>query len=134
MSVLAWNSTLAVGYTPIDDQHEKLVDILNKLGEAMKVGKGREVMGAVLSDLTDYTVYHFTFEEKLMDAHAIPHSAQHKELHGEFTAKLKALTADLEAGSLAVAVEVMAFLGDWLRDHFMKIDKELADQLKEKGV
>ena len=134
MSLMTWEPSLAVGYAPIDEQHERLVDILNRLNDAMKIGKGREIIGGVLTDLADYTVYHFSFEEELMDRHGIADSAQHKALHKAFIARLKGYKADFEAGSLAVAVDVLSFLADWLRNHFKKADTELAIKLNEMGA
>jgi len=43
----------------VDDDHKKLIDMLNRLYEGMKNGQGKEVVGKVLHDLIRYTKFHF---------------------------------------------------------------------------
>ena len=44
MSLLAWSSMFSVGVAEIDNQHKKLVDMANKLNDAMKSGQGKEAL------------------------------------------------------------------------------------------
>jgi hemerythrin len=66
MAFMEWNNSFSVNVAEIDNQHKHLIDLINKLFEAMSVGKGSEVMGTVLKDLINYTVSHFAMEEKYM--------------------------------------------------------------------
>ena len=63
MAFLDWDDSLSVNVTEIDDQHKKLIGTLNDLYDAMDDGKGNDVLGKILKELTDYTVYHFQTEE-----------------------------------------------------------------------
>ena len=65
MPLIAWDQGFSVGVGSIDEQHKKLIGLLNDLHDAMRFGKGRDVLGKVLAELIDYTAYHFRTEEGL---------------------------------------------------------------------
>ena len=68
MPLITWTDNLSVNHTEIDNQHKKLVDLINILFDAMKAGKGTDVLNKIFAELTSYTIYHFTYEEKLMES------------------------------------------------------------------
>ena len=46
MALIQWNDSLKVGVAEIDKQHQKLVDMINDLHDAMRQGQGNAVPGA----------------------------------------------------------------------------------------
>ena len=81
MAIIKWEQNLSVGVDKFDTHHKKLVDLINKLHDAMSTGKGAETIGSVLDDLIKYTQYHFAEEEKLMTLHKYPDLEKHKAEH-----------------------------------------------------
>ena len=72
-----------MGVKAFDDEHKKLIDMLNRLYEGMKNRQGKEVVGKVLDDLVSYTKYHFAREEEFFAKTGYPaveHKKEHKEL------------------------------------------------------
>lgn len=134
MAFIDWSNNLSVDIKGLDDQHKKLIDLINQLNEAMKVGKGKDVIGKVLASLIDYTKYHFGTEEKLMQTHSYPSYIIHKKAHDDLTKQALDLQKKLEAGNLAITIEVMGFLKDWLSKHIMSTDKQYSSFFKGKGV
>jgi len=134
MSLLNWSSAFCVGVKEIDDQHKKLVDMANRLNDAMQIGQGRESLSKVLNELVDYTVYHFGTEEKLMGLHQYPFQAAHKEEHKKLIQDVGAFKAKFDKGDAAITSEIMNFLRDWLTKHILGTDKKFAKDLNEKGV
>jgi hemerythrin len=134
MAFMNWSDTFAVNIAEVDAQHKKLLSLLNELFDAMKVGKGREVVGKVLTDLIDYTVYHFGTEEKLFKRYNYPDYLPHKKEHDELTKKAVALKTDFDQGKQVVTIEVMNFLKDWLNVHILQVDKKFGPFLNSKGV
>ncbi len=134
MPLLAWSNMFSVGVKEIDDQHKKLLDLANKLNDEMAAGRGKEVLGRVLSDLISYTQYHFSTEEKLMDAHQYSQSAGHKEQHKQLVASVADLKKKFDKGDAVLTGEVMVFLRDWLTKHIMNTDKVFGRELNQKGV
>lgn len=134
MAFMNWNDTFSVNIAEVDAQHKKLLGLLNELFDAMKVGKGREVVGKVLTDLIDYTVYHFDTEEKLFKRYNYPDYLPHKKEHDELTKRATALKTDFDKGKQVVTIEVMNFLKDWLNVHILQVDKKFGPFLNSKGV
>jgi len=134
MSLLVWSNMFAVGVKEIDDQHKKLVDLANKLNDEMAAGRGKEVLGRILSDLISYTQYHFATEEKLMKQHSYAQAAGHMEQHKQLVATVAELKKKYDKGEATLTGEVMTFLRDWLTKHILNTDKAFGRDLNAKGV
>lgn len=50
MSILTWNDQLLVGLDSVDGQHQKLVELINKLDELVAVGGDSESMVATVAN------------------------------------------------------------------------------------
>ncbi len=123
MSIMEWNQSMSVGSPTIDGQHKQLIALINKLGGAMQQGHGNDVMNDVLTELTNYTIKHFRYEESVFDASPYPHSAAHKQKHNVLVDQVKQIRDKVAAGQTAVSVSTLNFLKDWVREHIMKTDK-----------
>jgi hemerythrin len=134
MALMTWNEQLSVHIKQIDDQHKLLVKLLNSFHDAMKLGKGKEAMRKTLSELLDYTVYHFGVEEGFLEKHAYPAFASHKTEHEALTKKVSDLDRRFSRGEPVISAETMTFLKDWLQDHIMGSDKKYAPFLNAKGI
>jgi len=120
-----WTDDLAVGHTQIDSDHKHLYDLVNRLYDAMKAGKGNTVLGATLDELIRYTASHFGREEALMQQIRYAAAAEHKAAHTALVSEVQGLQQRFKTGSVALSPEVFKFLGDWLRNHIMTHDKLL---------
>ena len=134
MALVNWKETYAVNVVEIDNQHKKLIELINNLYDAMIAGKAKEVMSTILSGIVDYTVYHFATEEKYFDQYNYPESEVHKKEHSELVEQVAALQKKHEAGERVLTIEVMNFLRDWLNDHIIGSDTKFGPYLNSKGV
>ncbi len=134
MALVDWKDVYTVNISEVDTQHKKLVQLINELHDAVKMGKAKEIMGKVLNDLVDYTLYHFATEEKYFDAYDYPDSELHKKQHKELVEQVAALQKKYESGERVITIEVMNFLRDWLHDHIVGSDKKFGPYLNSKGV
>ncbi len=134
MALITWSNMFSVGVSEIDTQHKKLVELINQLNDAMQAGKGTDVLGKVLTELVNYTVYHFGYEEKLMGQYNYEDSPAHKDEHKKFIVTVGDFKKKFDAGSAVISVEIMNFLRDWLTTHIMKTDKKLGQGLAKHGV
>lgn len=134
MGLITWDDDYSVGIAEVDTQHRKLVGLVNDLHDAMSVGKGRSVLSSVLTELVEYTAYHFKTEEDLFEQFDYPDRAEHKRLHDELTAKAVKLKESYDQGNQMITIEVMVFLSDWLRVHILQEDKQYSAFLTSKGV
>lgn len=134
MALITWTDELSVEIGEIDEQHKKLIGIINDLNNAMSKGKGKDAVEAILTDLADYTVEHFTREEGYFARFGYPGSLTHKREHKEFVAKVNQFQSDYKGGNVALSLEIMKFLKDWLQNHIMVSDKEYIRCFKENGL
>lgn len=134
MSFINWDEKLSVNIKDIDWQHKRLVDLINTLHDAMKVGKGPDIMAKIFTELLDYTVYHFGTEEKLFQRYDYPDYAGHKKEHDDLTKQAIELKKKFDSNKLAITMDTMEFLQNWLKNHIMGTDKKYSSFLNSKGV
>jgi hemerythrin len=134
MALIQWDNSFSVSITEIDKQHQKLIAIINDLNESMKQGRGKDVLSQIIGDLFTYAGEHFAHEEKYFDKFGYPAAASHKIEHANFVKKVTEFKNGFNNGQLALTVEVMHFLKDWLKNHIQGIDKKYGPFLIEKGL
>jgi hemerythrin len=134
MAFVDWTDTLSVGVAQIDQQHQRLVALINQLHDAMREGKGRAVVAPVVSELVAYAKSHFAREEQLMRVHRYPGLSDHQAIHAKFTAEATALQGKVESQESVLTIDVMSFLRTWLVDHIMKTDQQYAPFVNGVGV
>jgi hemerythrin len=134
MALMTWNSALSVKIKQFDDQHKKLVDMVNELHDAMKEGKGSIALGKILNALISYTASHFSDEERLMAQYSFPGLALHKIEHDKLVKQVLELQEKFKAGKPILTLDVMNFLKDWLAKHIQGDDKKYGEYLNAKGV
>ncbi|MBF0310208.1 MAG: bacteriohemerythrin [Magnetococcales bacterium] len=129
-----WSDKLRVGIREVDDQHRRLVDMVNQLFALLKKGELESALARVIPELLEYTVFHFGFEEKLFEQYGYPQKQGHKQLHVKLVEQAKAFVPRMSGGDSAAAFELLGFLKQWLTHHIMKADKHYAEFLISKGV
>ncbi|MBF0262597.1 MAG: bacteriohemerythrin [Magnetococcales bacterium] len=129
-----WDDRLMTGIRDVDSDHKKLVDMVNRLHHAMKEGQGREVLGALLKELADYTVFHFQREESYFARHGYPDREAHMREHKLLLEAVVGLIQRFEAGNFAVAIDLLAIAKSWLIEHIMGVDMRFGPFLRSKGV
>ena len=130
MPLAYWRDEYRTGNSLVDDQHQKLFQIVNRLHDAMLQGHGRDVLKKTLNNLTHYTLEHFKTEEQLMLTHAYPHYDEHKSRHEELKTKVLSLIANFEVSS-SLAIEVSHFLTEWLIHHIKGEDQKMIRYMRE---
>ncbi len=82
MAFLEWNPRFSVKIAEIDQQHKKLIGLINRLHESMQpVSNHDELKTAikelstqalVINEMVEYSSYHFFTEEKYMRQYMYP--------------------------------------------------------------
>jgi hemerythrin len=134
MALITWNDSLSVNVAEMDQQHKKLVALINELNDAMSVGKGKDVLEKIVNDLATYITVHFRAEEKYFAQFRYPDTFNHRIEHVAFAKKVADFKDGFEAGRLPLSVEVMKFLSDWLRKHIMGTDRKYSQFFNENGL
>ena len=132
---LVWKKEYEVGVSVIDEQHKKLVELAGSLYDAVTgdAEAYKRDLAKILKGLGDYTVYHFSTEEKLMKKYGYLGSETHKLAHRNFVAELNNQVKKLARNSIDDGIQFYEFVGQWLLTHIAKSDKLLADFLVKKA-
>ncbi len=133
MSKISWQKIFDTGIPQVDEQHKKLVSMINQLEDTQKSSDGavdREV-GLVLKKLVDYTQYHFSEEERLMNKIQYFDRGRHAEKHKELVNKVAAILKRLKVTGSIDVYELMSFLRDWLLDHIVLEDVKIGEAYRE---
>ena len=127
IEVLPWKKDYSVSVDSIDDQHKKLVNIINDLNNAMLHEKGRDVIRKILTDLVSYTKEHFAYEEGLMKKNNYHDFENHKKVHIDLLKTVGTFYENFESGKAEMSREIMDFLKDWLAGHILGTDKKYSE-------
>jgi diguanylate cyclase (GGDEF)-like protein/hemerythrin-like metal-binding protein/PAS domain S-box-containing protein len=127
--IFPWNDNFQTGLSIIDNQHRKLVEMLNKLASHLAYGVDTLELNMVFMELTDYAQYHFKTEEgvwrKYLPVDEL--TTEHAKTHHSFLAEVLNLRG--KQNSLAteqVIEEIVIFLTHWLAFHILETDKHMA--------
>ena len=131
MRDIAWSHTLSVAVDEIDEDHRKLVNIFNILVHSIKDGESPEYLAAVLDELINCTVWHFSHEERLMLKYGYKGIEEHKADHRELIASAKELRDELLQANRPVEDEHIEFLERWLTEHILTDDMRLGFYLSQ---
>jgi hemerythrin len=134
MALLQWDKSFSVNVEEIDKQHQKLVSMINDLNDAMKQGKGRDVLAIIISELFTYAGNHFATEETYFDKFKYPATSSHKLEHTNFVKKVSEFKNGFDSGKLSLTIEVMNFLKDWLKGHIQGTDKKYGPFFNANGL
>lgn len=124
MAFINWDDSLSVKINSIDDQHKRLVSMINEFYDSILNKASNDGLLKLIAEMKNYTVVHFSHEEKLMQQLNYPDYAQHKKEHDLFVAKVLDVEEKTKNGKLVVSLEITTFLKDWLKGHINGTDKK----------
>lgn len=131
MSLFEWDDEFSVGSEKMDGHHKKLFAIINQMHNQMKIGAAEDSIKKSIDELIDYTVFHFTEEEKQMERNNYSGLEAQKRAHKAFTDKMGEYQKQAENGmAVFVISEVSHTAVNWLKDHILVMDKQYEGTLK----
>lgn len=131
MKDIVWSDILSVGVDEIDEDHHKLVGIFNILNHAVAAGDAPEYLAAVLEELINCTVWHFSHEERLMLKYGYEGMEEHKAEHRDLVDSARQLQQEILQAEKPVADEEIVFLERWLTEHILTFDMRLGEYLSQ---
>lgn len=136
MSKIEWDDSLSVNVDLIDEQHKMLIQKLADLSDAFRRGLEQNKVMQTLEFMIDYTDFHFSAEEKVMEDNSYPGLSEQKQQHEEFKTTLNDIVEDYkeEGTTTEIATAINVFLLNWLIKHIKGSDSKLGEFLTEKGL
>ncbi len=86
-----WDETCSVSVPEMDRHHQRLLDLLNQVNQAIREQRGMDEISTILSEASDYTRTHFEAEEHMLEAYGYPDLHQQKVQHIKFVREIEAL-------------------------------------------
>lgn len=135
-----WREEYRTGIDAIDKQHSHLLEIGAKIFDLANTDDGYdhydEIM-EVLDELKDYTVYHFGYEEDLMERYGYERYEPHKFQHYFLTKKIEKFDKeryDIDEKQNEAVLKLAEFISDWVTNHILGEDMQYKDFFKSKGL
>ncbi len=131
--VIVWEDSWSVGIEDIDDDHKKLVLLIQKLFGALISAQGAEYVKTVFFELIDYTRYHFEREEEIYEKYNYHELEHHKQLHQDLIQQVLDISKDIISGGQTeqISDEFYEFLKRWLVDHILEEDLKFKTFLEQ---
>ncbi len=129
-----WNDKYSVNIPSIDDDHKRLIVLINQFISSTHYYNSKEFEQKALHELVDYTKYHFDREEKLMQDNGYPDYEEHHKQHEIMIKKVNEVVAKYTQNSETTVTETVDFLRDWLINHIQKTDQQYMSFFKDKNI
>ncbi len=134
MELLSWNPFYSVGVERLDEQHRRLIELLNGYANAVLERHGAEALGPLLEELVVYVAVHFRDEEGLLREHRYPELEDHLREHQALLDRLEELRGRHAAGQPLDNRPVIEFLFDWLQHHILGTDRRYGPFFNDLGI
>lgn len=124
-----WQSSFSVGIESIDHDHKKLLGMINQLQAAAHYKTDDDMVENVLNELLDYTQYHFSREENMMQQCNYPGLDNHKRQHAAMIAQVNKYIKEYRVDKTRTIEDVAVYLKTWLVNHINGSDQSYAPYL-----
>jgi hemerythrin-like metal-binding protein len=131
---VTWKDSYSVGIEAIDQDHKKLLGMINALQTAAHYHTDDDLIEKTLNELVDYTRYHFSREEELMQANAYPDFEAHRQQHRVMVEQVSKFIDEYRVDKTRTIDNVTLYLKTWLINHINGSDQQYAPFLRERGV
>ncbi|MGM0461425.1 MAG: bacteriohemerythrin [Fibrobacterota bacterium] len=134
MDKIQWNSSFSVGVRLFDQQHQRIIDLINRLIDFHNTGVGSEGISQILEEMSAYAEEHFLLEEKALLKHDYPEFSQHKTEHEAFIKKNVHFCMKAMIDSSAVSEDMLVFMKRWWTHHILESDMKYRSFLTDQNV
>jgi len=133
MESFHWDKSYVTGLPTVDDQHHRLVELINQFGDLLADNAVEfDDVEVLFGELASYAIYHFQAEETMMADMGIDlrHRDHHISEHQAFLQEVMAMHAGMAPETLNTARHLLSFLIHWLAYHILGSDQDMARQVE----
>jgi len=134
MAFLSWSNDYSVGIYSIDQQHQRLIELLNTFYDNLKSRSNTEHISFFLSGMKKYSLEHFKYEEQMMQKFNYEGLEEHQYEHNMFISNVEILEEKFKSGKTILSYEITSFLKVWLKEHIQGVDKKYSQFLIKQGA
>ncbi len=136
---MKWKDEYSCYDSNIDRQHMKLIELIDKMEEILDLNDNfdhYDEIVVIFSELKEYTVYHFTYEEELMEKSNYDSSSIkiQKLEHKSFIKKIDGIDfAEIDENQIESVRQILDFTAKWIDQHILRTDRNFGMFLQEKA-
>lgn len=119
METINWDDSFSVGIDILDQQHQKIISIINELLEQDEISVRSETLSNLLHQLTQYAHDHFITEEAILNKYGYEGLEKQKKDHKEYRLKVVNFCMDTVDHKKTVPLDLKAFILNWWKDHIL---------------
>ena len=134
MPIVTWCDEYNVNVEEIDNQHQKMLELVNSLHDAVEARVDKDGLKDLLVELVEFTRLHFSTEEQLMKKHDYPDLAKHHKEHRLLLLYLVDLVEVVSSGENLSFYSDYDVSTDWALTHIYECDKSLGAFLNSRNV
>ncbi len=134
MEIIIWRDEFSVGVAEMDQQHKKLLAMINRLIAEQKMLTDRKTIADLLTGMTDYADEHFRAEEFLMAEYDYDRKTEQEAQHRAFIEKAQSFSLAGNVGPNILSEALLDYLGTWLVGHILTEDMQYKKFFINKGL
>jgi hemerythrin len=130
---IVWSDVLSVGSDEMDQQHKKLIAIINALAACMDAEFDVKLIETIVAQMLSYAQEHFEAEEQLMREIGFPELESHIEMHQNFRYRVMEFSRPENINAKSCRLTLLTYLSDWLTSHILTEDDKYHEYLPPNG-
>jgi len=132
MTAMAWVDEFNTGIELVDQQHQWLVDQLNRAAQLLSVERRKTTnddFDVIITDMLSYAKKHFCDEEALITETGLDtrHIEARRQIHVDFVERMEKLVASKARGKRAALLNEFS---SWLALHILDEDQRMAAEIR----
>ena len=127
--IFAFTDKYKTGIELIDNEHKRLFEIIKETNDVIYddfLPDKYDAIVHIIGELKEYTIMHFSDEEKYMEETGYAGLEAQKAAHTAFVDKLNHINLDnVDDNQREYLCELINYLLNWLSTHILKMDKKI---------
>jgi hemerythrin len=134
MDKLNWTPEMSVGVNEFDEQHKRVIMMINRLIDAQHATTDPRTISDMLDRMSRYAQEHLKTEERLMAQYGYPLFKQHKAQHMTYIKKIVDFCTAAQIVNDSIEGGLLAYLREWWEHHIQNSDKAYATFFNSVGI
>ncbi len=116
-----WQDAYSVNVQTLDEHHQTLVEMTNRLFVAVLERKASQIIVNLLETMRDHCHMHFAMEEQFLARISHKDLASHRHENRKLLEVLDSLREKQQREDKPIYFDMLCFIKHWMRDHFQSL-------------
>jgi hemerythrin len=134
MNIITWSEEYSVGISELDNQHKKIIALINELNASRELSSRSEQLHNILGRIIIYAQNHLEYEENLLRQNGYPEFDAHVSKHQDYKQKVSDFAVDILEYREDMPEKLLVYLNQWWTDHILKEDMQYKPFLEKQGI